>query len=235
MHIRLLTWSLGLFSFCSLVGCAANRTSRSSDFDCYPYMFSGEYRSYQAPLDGVRRPIATEPPAMVDTSARRPKEETPPAPAAPIAPAPEYRTAAKEEAKQGPLPIIKDETKVVTPSLDREKLAVQPGEARKSANDLPVKVGTIKAEVGANAAGHTDNFTQVTGQLIQWRKTWRLRYAAVDAEDAFGGCVTLEGLADTSKLRDGQRVRAQGTLVLPENRLGTPRYIVKSLLILSEE
>ena len=61
--------------------------------------------------------------------------------------------------------------------------------------------------------GPTEQFRTVTGLVQQFRKTWRLRYAAVDQEDRYGGVVILEGGAELSRLRDGKHVRVTGQLI----------------------
>lgn len=78
--------------------------------------------------------------------------------------------------------------------------------------------------------GHGANFESVTGQVQAFRKTLRLRYASIEQEDPYGGAVVLEG--DTSKLRDGQHVRVQGTFVPPTDRNGSAKYRVVSVEIL---
>ena len=72
----------------------------------------------------------------------------------------------------------------------------------------------------------------VAGHVHQYRNTWRLRYAPIDQEDAYGGVVILDGGAELSQLRDGQRVRVSGVLVPPESRTGSACYRVQAIEIL---
>jgi hypothetical protein len=76
-----------------------------------------------------------------------------------------------------------------------------------------------------------DNIKCVTGQVQQFRKTWRLRYAPCDQDDPHGGSVLLEG-AGLDRLRDGQRIRVQGVLIPPMDRTSPARYRVRSMEIL---
>ena len=80
--------------------------------------------------------------------------------------------------------------------------------------------------------GQADHFTQVTGQVQQFRKSWRLRYADVAQEDPYGGVVVLDGGPELGRLRDGQHVRVTGVLVPPETRTSSATYRVKTIEIL---
>ncbi len=80
--------------------------------------------------------------------------------------------------------------------------------------------------------GATDQFQTVTGQVQQWRKTWRLRYAPVEQEDAHGGSVVLQGSAELNQLRDGQHVRVRGVIIPADDHAGAARYHVQGLEIL---
>jgi hypothetical protein len=80
--------------------------------------------------------------------------------------------------------------------------------------------------------GQTDNFKTITGQVQQFRKTLRLRYAAIDQEDPYGGSVVLDGGAELSQVREGQHVRVRGELIPPADRNGSARYRVTAVEIL---
>jgi hypothetical protein len=80
--------------------------------------------------------------------------------------------------------------------------------------------------------GEKDNYKSITGQVQQYRKTWRLRYASIDQEDIHGGVVVLEGGADLNKLQDGQHVRVTGVLVPPATRTSSATYRVQTVEIL---
>jgi hypothetical protein len=79
---------------------------------------------------------------------------------------------------------------------------------------------------------HSDDFAAITGQVQQYLKTWRLRYASIDQEDIHGGVVVLEGGADLNQLRDGQHVRVTGVLVPPATRTSSATYRVQAIEIL---
>lgn len=78
--------------------------------------------------------------------------------------------------------------------------------------------------------GPEGDFKTVTGQVQQFRKSWRLRYADPGQEDIYGGGVMLEG--DLSKLREGAIVRVTGTLVPAPGRTGQATYRVQGIEIL---
>ena len=150
------------------------------------------------------------------------------------------------------LPMAKGQEKIVVLSVDDAKPAGRPfvaPEKIKAAEVADAELVNALNRLGANKAlrgddkilplqsthilyGQVDNYQELTGQLQQWRKTWRLRYAAVGAEETYGGSVMLEGIADTSKLRDGQHLRVRGRLIPPENRQDSPRYVVQSIDVL---
>ena len=72
------------------------------------------------------------------------------------------------------------------------------------------------------------------GEVYQWRKAWRLRYAAVDTEDPHGGSVTLTG-GDLGRLRDGQQVRVRGILIPAPDRQTPATYQVLSMEIVNAQ
>ena len=98
--------------------------------------------------------------------------------------------------------------------------------------DAPKRDGTLSLKSVHIQYGHAENFQSVTGQVQAYRKTWRLRYAAIDQEDQYGGVLLLEGGSELSRLRDGQHVRLRGVLVPAEDRQGAVRYRVQAIEIL---
>lgn len=68
----------------------------------------------------------------------------------------------------------------------------------------------------------------LTGEVYQFRKNWRLRYAPLDAEDAHGGSVILNGNG-LELLQEGQRVRVVGAYRQDD---GVTRFSVQTLDIL---
>jgi hypothetical protein len=80
--------------------------------------------------------------------------------------------------------------------------------------------------------GQAENFKQITGKVEQYRKTWRLRYGVVEADDPYGGVVLLDNINGGQNLRDGQHVRVRGTLIPPQNRQESARYLVQGIDVL---
>jgi hypothetical protein len=78
----------------------------------------------------------------------------------------------------------------------------------------------------------TEKFWTVTGTVEAFRKNWRVRYAAIDHEDRYGGVVVLDGGAELNQRRDGVMVRVRGTLVPPTERTGSAHFRVHELQIL---
>jgi hypothetical protein len=97
---------------------------------------------------------------------------------------------------------------------------------------------------------HADDYTWLQGQVeySHLSKAWRLRYASVDSEDAYGGSVTLAESNLLQKLKDGQYVRVEGrisqdgeilqTSALPssaESKNIAPLYHVGALKTIEEQ
>ena len=110
--------------------------------------------------------------------------------------------------------------------------SADPTDALTAAMELAARSPADPPVTPQGAYGHTDGYRSLTGQVQQWRNTWRLRYAAVEADDPHGGSVVLTGSAELEKLRDGQRVRVRGTLLPADDRQGSARYQVKTLDVL---
>lgn len=118
----------------------------------------------------------------------------------------------------------------------------EPGAITIRSDEVPMKVAaadpgngksnTITLKSVAFKYGATENYTILVGRVQEWRKTVRLRYAAVEQQDAHGGSVSLEGVADVHQLRDGQHVRVRGTLIPADGRAGSARFRVTSIEIL---
>ena len=70
----------------------------------------------------------------------------------------------------------------------------------------------------------------LSGKVQQWRGSWILRYASIDAVDEHGGSVTLFGPADLDRLREGQQVSVQGALIPAELRHASPRFRVDRIV-----
>lgn len=61
------------------------------------------------------------------------------------------------------------------------------------------------------ANGQSNNYQTLVGEVYQYRKSWRLRYAAIDSDDAHGGAVVLTG-DHLEGLREGLKVRVNGAI-----------------------
>ena len=96
----------------------------------------------------------------------------------------------------------------------------------------------------ADPAGTIDNkpttpvdFSRATdyrwlqGELLfsSVRGVWRLRYAAADDDDTYGGSVTLVNVDSHLALQAGQRVRVEGRLINPRSNEPSPFYHVSKL------
>ncbi|MBX9681507.1 MAG: hypothetical protein K2X38_22360 [Gemmataceae bacterium] len=80
--------------------------------------------------------------------------------------------------------------------------------------------------------GAVEDYKSLTGHVTSFRKSWRLRYAAVENEDLHGGSVMLNG-AGLDCLKDGQLVRVQGTILAPADRNQPAMFQVQAIEILA--
>jgi hypothetical protein len=92
--------------------------------------------------------------------------------------------------------------------------------------------GTPNLKSAALQGGAAEDHRTLTGHVTSFRKTWRLRYAGIEAEDVFGGSVALNG-PGLERLRDGQLVRVQGTIVSASDRGQPAVFEVKSIEVLA--
>ena len=92
--------------------------------------------------------------------------------------------------------------------------------------DLPTGEKMIPSTTLVVRFGQTNNYQNIVGQVYQFRRTWRLRYAAAESEDRFGGSVTLVG-DNLDNLKDGQMVRVEGSVVQSDDRSSGARYQVQ--------
>jgi hypothetical protein len=108
--------------------------------------------------------------------------------------------------------------------LPRNGATVTPALKENPPENIPIKNANVPV-------GALDQYKSIVGQVQQFRKTWRLRYAPFDQDDPYGGSVMLEG-ADLDRLRDGQRIRIQGEIIPPTDRTRPARYRVRTMEIL---
>lgn len=76
--------------------------------------------------------------------------------------------------------------------------------------------------------GRAPDYTWLQGELLfsSVRGVWRLRYAAADDEDPYGGSVTLVHVDANLCLQAGQHVRVRGKLINPRTTEPSPYYHV---------
>jgi hypothetical protein len=92
--------------------------------------------------------------------------------------------------------------------------------------------GTLEAEPTAPIAfGRATDYRWLQGELLfsSVRGVWRLRYAAADDDDVYGGSVTLVDVDSHLALHAGQRVRIEGRLINPRSNEPSPFYHVLKL------
>lgn len=72
------------------------------------------------------------------------------------------------------------------------------------------------------------DYTWLQGELLfsSVRGVWRLRYAAAEEEDPYGGSVTLVDVDASLGLQAGQHVRVRGKLINPRTSEPSPYYHV---------
>jgi hypothetical protein len=85
--------------------------------------------------------------------------------------------------------------------------------------------------------GHADDYHWLSGQVHYSRlsKTWRLRYASVDEEDAYGGSVTLVNDLRLTNLQEGQYIRVEGHLQKNQDKGIAPPFQVDSVQVLEHK
>ena len=93
-------------------------------------------------------------------------------------------------------------------------------------------VGTL--EINPNAPiefGRAADYRWLQGELLfsSVRGVWRLRYAAADDDDPYGGSVTLLNVDAHLALQAGQHIRVEGRLINPRSNEPSPFYHVRKL------
>lgn len=82
--------------------------------------------------------------------------------------------------------------------------------------------------------GQSNNYQTVVGQVYQFRRTWKLRYTAVESEDRYGGSFNLVG-DGLENLKDGQMVRVEGSVMPSDDRAGSARYQVTRIEVIEQD
>jgi hypothetical protein len=100
-------------------------------------------------------------------------------------------------------------------------------------DSAPVVAGdkAIANKVASVRIGQINDYKAVVGQVYQFRRAWKLRFAAVESDDIYGGSFTLVG-SNLEHLKDGQTVRVEGTILPSEDRVSAARYQVSRIEIL---
>jgi hypothetical protein len=82
--------------------------------------------------------------------------------------------------------------------------------------------------------GRADDHSWLSGQVLYSTSTntWRLHYASVDDNDAYGGTVTLLAGDQLKGLKDGQSVRVHGRPIDPDRREAGSPYRVASFEVI---
>jgi hypothetical protein len=78
---------------------------------------------------------------------------------------------------------------------------------------------------------HAADYSWLSGELqhAEGSNAWRLRYASVDENDAYGGSVTLMGSASLAGFKNGQSVRLTGHMADPQSHVPSPVYVVSNI------
>lgn len=97
-----------------------------------------------------------------------------------------------------------------------------PGEKSVSNNTMTVRFG------------QANNYQVVVGQLSQFRRGWKLRYAAVESDDKYGGSLSLVG-ENLDSLKDGQMVRVEGMVLPSDDRASGARYQVHRVEVIEPD
>ncbi|HYT88752.1 MAG TPA: hypothetical protein VEL76_08600 [Gemmataceae bacterium] len=95
----------------------------------------------------------------------------------------------------------------------------------------PVTPPAPKAPAKTSRFGHAPDYSWLRSQVeySHTRKEWRLRYTPLDESDPHGGRVVLIENGHVGYLVDGQFVRVEGHLVMPQEGQGTvPYYRIES-------
>jgi hypothetical protein len=203
----------------------------------------------------ARAPFAVPEAVVVRITCRQPSKATPPAPAAPATgarteetgpdlgmPPPIRHTldkaavqlASHVEAARGseaPTGVVQavhavQAVKTVSPEVPPVADALV-----KKTEVEPAPPSTPPLKPGFGCAG---DYSWLLGELqyIRSRNVWRLRYLDGDAEDRYGGTVTLVGEGLPHDCQSGQMVRVEGQVVNPDSSDPRPPYWVRKLQVL---
>jgi hypothetical protein len=164
----------------------------------------------------------------------------PPAVSAVAAPAPQ--PVDHELASPPPRPYPSPYPMVMTPRSERAPVMMTrtaPAPVSQPEVVVPTITTAVASDPLASGSGyhHSPDYTALVGELNFNTRSgmWRLRYAPVDEEDRYGGCVTLDsGSRMMQGFKNGQRVRVDGMLSDPDSREISPDYRVRDIFPLAD-
>lgn len=115
------------------------------------------------------------------------------------------------------------------PHLQQAPLTANPTDA--ASEIVQARYRPASTEIGGPGKvefGRAPDYTWLQGELLfsSVRGVWRLRYAAADDEDPYGGSVTLVHVDANLCLQAGQHIRVRGKLINPRTTEPSPYYHV---------
>jgi hypothetical protein len=145
----------------------------------------------------------------------------------PAAPKPESVSAARAPAEPARLP---------SSLLDTSPLPSIQGAPQSDPPEVSQVHYAPAADETSPCYGHAPNYSWLTGTLhyAAVRKVWRLRYAAAEEQDPYGGSVTLIMLKSMPASRSGHCVRVEGRLIRWQGPDPSPGYRVQRLQLLDQ-
>jgi len=87
--------------------------------------------------------------------------------------------------------------------------------------------------VNTASAQRNDGEQALAGEVQQFRRGWRLRYAPLDVAEEHGGSVSLVG-AGLDYLKEGARIRVTGNFLPDDDRPGGARFQVRAFEVLDK-
>lgn len=107
----------------------------------------------------------------------------------------------------------------------------EPNESTPTVEPLVESAALPGTPVAAVSSGHGPDHRWLVGRLqyLHVRDVWRIRYAAPESDDRYGGTMTLVDPGAMTAFHAGQLVRVEGCVVEPESREPSPAYRVHSI------
>ncbi len=126
---------------------------------------------------------------------------------------------------------------IETPDIFPNENSIKPATNSDSPKAVKLFQGSVQPDsVAPKKAANVksvqaDGYQTLVGQVHQFRKTWRLRYASIEQNDPHGGSIILESDGDLSALRDGSTIRVRGILIPATDRTTGASYRVQNFEI----